>query len=426
MKTNKIMVIIVDIGLRRIINTTLLDHDGLMKRGNFLIDKKGNYSISNGDEDVIETIDGSNRLVTRSLQNWHTHMAMILNRSMGEGLPLKEWLQESIWPVEKKLTKEFIEIGSKAAAAELISTGTTFACDMYFHPEVVGNVISDTGLRAIICGPITDFPFTSSEEPGSALNNVKNLISEGSSTPERVEYGIGNHSVYACSEETLQKSSEISKETGCKLSIHTSETRQEVADCHARTGMYPIEYLDSIDYFTEGTVCAHCGWVTKKEMRILASHDAHAVHCPTSNQKLACGGTMSYPAMKEAGVDIRLGTDGAASNNSLDLRAEAKIASLLQRHDHWDARILNPKETWNLATRDSIDWVTWDLDDIRMRPYGKNGRRLLSNLIYSGANCLDVFVEGKVLRRNGVTKSLNENEVAKELENAVTDYYSDI
>ena len=426
MKTNKIMVIIVDIGLRRIINTTLLDHDGLMKRGNFLIDKKGNYSISNGDEDVIETIDGSNRLVTRSLQNWHTHMAMILNRSMGEGLPLKEWLQESIWPVEKKLTKEFIEIGSKAAAAELISTGTTFACDMYFHPEVVGNVISDTGLRAIICGPITDFPFTSSEEPGSALNNVKNLISEGSSTPERVEYGIGNHSVYACSEETLQKSSEISKETGCKLSIHTSETRQEVADCHARTGMYPIEYLDSIDYFTEGTVCAHCGWVTKKEMRILASHDAHAVHCPTSNQKLACGGTMSYPAMKEAGVDIRLGTDGAASNNSLDLRAEAKIASLLQRHDHWDARILNPKETWNLATRDSIDWVTWDLDDIRMRPYGKNGRRLLSNLIYSGANCLDVFVEGKVLRRNGVTKSLNENEVAKELENAVIDYYSDI
>ena len=426
MKMNKIMVIIVDIGLRRIINTTLLDHDGLMKRGNFLIDKKGNYSISNGDEDVIETIDGSNRLVTRSLQNWHTHMAMILNRSMGEGLPLKEWLQESIWPVEKKLTKEFIEIGSKAAAAELISTGTTFACDMYFHPEVVGNVISDTGLRAIICGPITDFPFTSSEEPGSALNNVKNLISKGSSTPERVEYGIGNHSVYACSEEILQKSSEISKETGCKLSIHTSETRQEVADCHARTGMYPIEYLDSIDYFTEGTVCAHCGWVTKKEMRILASHDAHAVHCPTSNQKLACGGTMSYPAMKEAGVDIRLGTDGAASNNSLDLRAEAKIASLLQRHDHWDARILNPKETWNLATRGSIDWVTWDLDDIRMRPYGKNGRRLLSNLIYSGANCLDVFVEGKVLRRNGVTKSLNENKVAKELENAVIDYYSDI
>ena len=426
-KIDKRNVIIMDIGLRRIINTTLLDHDGIIKKGNFLINKQGDYRISNGDEDVIETIDGSNRLFTRSLQNWHTHMAMILNRSMGEGLPLEEWLQKSIWPVEKKLTKQFVEIGSKAAAAELISTGTTFACDMYFHPEVVGKVISDTGLRGIICGPITDFPFTSNEQDSdSALNQVKNLISQGSSAPERVEYGIGNHSVYACSEETLRKASEISKKTGCKLSIHTSETRQEVADCHASTGMYPIEYLDSIDYFTEGTVCAHCGWVTKKEMRLLASHGAHAVHCPTSNQKLACGGTMSYPAMKEAGVDIRLGTDGAASNNSLDMRAEAKTASLIQRHDHWDARILNPTETWNLATKGSTDWVTWELDDIRMRPYGKDGRRLLSNLIYSGAKCLDVFVNGEVLRRNGVTESLNEQKAAIELENAITDYYSDI
>ena len=297
---------------------------------------------------------------------------------------------------------------------------------MYFHPEVVGNVISDTGLRAIICGPITDFPFTSSEEPGSALNNVKNLISEGSSTPERVEYGIGNHSVYACSEEILQKSSEISKETGCKLSIHTSETRQEVADCHAATGMYPIEYLDSIDYFTEGTVCAHCGWVTKKEMRILAGHGAHAVHCPTSNQKLACGGTMSYPAMTEAGVDVRLGTDGAASNNSLDMRAEAKAASLVQRHDHWDARILGPEETWSLATKGSKDWVTWDLSDIRMRPWGKDGRRLLPNLIYSGARVLDVFVDGEEIRRDGVTLTLDEGGASQDLESSVEDYYGEL
>lgn len=416
-----------DLGLRRIINTTLLDHDGFIRRGNFLINKDGEYSISNGDEDVIETINGSNRLITRSLQNWHTHMAMILNRSMGEGLPLEEWLQKSIWPVEKKLTRELVEIGTKAAAAELISTGTTFACDMYFHPDVVGKVISETGLRAIICGPITDFPFASIEQDsGNALKQVKNLISSGFSAPERVEYGIGNHSVYACSEETLRKSSEISKKTGCKLSIHTSETRQEVADCHANTGMYPVEYLDSIDYFTEGTICAHCGWVTKKEMRLLANHGAHAVHCPTSNQKLACGGTMSYPAMKEAGVDIRLGTDGAASNNSLDLRAEAKTASIIQRHDHWDARILNPNETWNLATKGSMDWVSWDLDDIRMRPFGKDGRRLLPNLIYSGAKCLDVFVNGEALRRNGITQSLNEQKVALELEHSISDYYSEI
>lgn len=411
---------------RRITNTHLIDHDGIVKKGNFLLNNEGTYSVSKGHEDVIETIDGSNRLITRSLQNWHTHMAMILNRSAGEGLPLMEWLNKSIFPVEKHITPDLIEIGTRAAAAELISTGTTFACDMYFYPDVVGNVISESGIRAIICGPITDYPTSSDTSTGAALSKVKTLISDNNGKNNRVEYGIGTHSVYTCSKETLKKASEISKETNCRLSIHTSETRKEVAECHKETGLYPIEYLDSIDYFTEGTVCAHCGWVTKKEMRILAKHGSHAVHCPISNQKLACGGTMSYPAMKEAGVDVRLGTDGAASNNSLDLRAEAKAASIVQKHDHWDAKILNPSETWKIATKESRDWITWDLNNIRMRPYGKNGERLLANLIYSGADCLDVFVDGNPLRRDGVTLSIDEYKVSLDLELATEEYYSQI
>ena len=157
--------------------------------------------------------------------------------------------------------------------------------------------------------------------------------------------------------------------------------------------MYPIEYLDSLDFFSDGnTVCAHCGLVTKKEMRILAKYEANAVHCPTSNQKLACVGTLSYPAMIEAGVDVRLGTDGAASNNSLDMRSESKAASLVQRHDHWDATILDPIETWKLATKGSKDWITWNLYDISMRPIGRDNRRILANTIYSGGDVLDVFV----------------------------------
>ena len=214
------------------------------------------------------------------------------------------------------------------------------------------------------------------------------------------------------------------------LHIHTSETRKEVADCYAEHGMYPIEYLDSIDYFQDsgqgGTVCAHCGWVTKKEMRTLSKHGVHAVHCPTSNQKLACGGTLSYPAMIEAGVDVRLGTDGAASNNGLDMRSESKAASLVQRHDHWDARILDPIETWKLATKGSTDWITWDLDDIRMRPIGRNNRRILANVIYSGGDVLDVFVGGEALRRNGKTITIDESNACREIEEAVLDYYSEV
>jgi 5-methylthioadenosine/S-adenosylhomocysteine deaminase len=409
-------------------NTRLIDHDGKVNFGNFLLHDDGTYSLSNGDEDVIETIDGSMRLITRSFQNWHTHLAMVLNRGMGEGLPLMEWLETSIFPVEKLLTPEFVAVGTRAAAAELISTGTTFACDMYFHTEVIGDTLAETGLRAELCGPITD-GLTPNFKTGSgdALRHMESLIKNGSSRPDRISYGIGAHSVYVCSEETLRKASEVSKKTNCKLSIHTSETRKEVADCHAATGMYPIEYLDSLDFFSDGnTVCAHCGWVTKKEMRILAGHDVHAVHCPTSNQKLACGGTLSYPAMIDAGVDVRLGTDGAASNNSLDMRAESKAASLVQRHDHWDAKILNPIETWKLATKDSKDWITWDLDDIRMRPFGKDSRRILANVIYSGGRVLDVLVSGEPLRRNGNTLTIDESLVGQDIEEAVVDYYAGI
>ena len=420
-----------DSGTRRITNTWLIREGGSVNRGDFLIHGDGSVSDSKGDEDVIEIIDGKNRLVTRSLQNWHTHLGMILNRGMGEGLPLMEWLETAIFPVEKRLTSELVEIGTRAAAAEMIATGTTYACDMYYYTQTVGETLAETGVRATLCGPITD-GLTPNFKPGSgdALRHMESLITEPSPRPGRIEYGIGTHSVYVCDEEILLKGSELAKKTGSMLHIHTSETRKEVADCHAKHGMYPIEYLDSLDYFQDGeggeTVCAHCGWVTKKEMRILAGHGAHAVHCPTSNQKLACGGTMSYPAMKEAGVDVRLGTDGSASNNSLDLRAEAKAASLVQRHDHWDARILAPEETWDLATKGSRDWVTWDLSDIRMRPFGRDGRRLLSNLIYSGAKVLDVFVEGEAVRRDGRTLTLDEDMVAEELEGSVTEYYQDV
>ncbi|MGB1703959.1 MAG: amidohydrolase family protein [Candidatus Thalassarchaeaceae archaeon] len=420
-----------DSGTRRITNTWLIGEGGSASRGDFLLHGDGAVSDSKGDEDVIETVDGKNRLVTRSLQNWHTHLGMILNRGTGEGLPLMEWLETAIFPAEKRLTSELVEIGTKAAAAEMIATGTTYACDMYFHTQTVGETLAETGVRATLCGPITD-GLTPNFKPGSgdALRHMESLITDPSPRPGRIEYGIGTHSVYVCDEEILLKGSELAKKTGSLLHIHTSETRKEVADCHAKHGMYPIEYLDSIDYFHDadvgGTVCAHCGWVTKKEMRILAGNGAHAVHCPTSNQKLACGGTMSYPAMKEAGVDVRLGTDGAASNNSLDMRAEAKAASLVQRHDHWDARTLGPEETWDLATKGSQDWVTWDLSDIRMRPFGRDGRRLLSNLIYSGARVLDVFVEGEAVRRDGETLTLDEFIVAEELEQSVSEYFQDL
>ena len=413
-------------GVRRITDTWL--HDGFStNRGDFLLHEDGSWEESKGDEDVSEVVDGKDRFFTRSLQNWHTHLPMTLNRGMGEGLDLMSWLKTSIFPTEEKVTRELVRIGASAAVSELIATGTTFACDMYHFPESIGPVLAESGLRGIVCGPTTTWPPSEAgSEDLTALKGLERLLSDGPLGDGRVEYGVATHAVYTCSEEILMRGSDLARKHDSTLHIHTSETREEVVNCHEEKGMYPIEYLDSIGYFTDKTVCAHCGWVTKKEMGILANHSAKCVHCPTSNQKLACGGTMSYPAMREAGADVRLGTDGAASNNSLDLRREAKAASMIQRHDHWDATILDPEETWMLATKGSKDWVSWDLSDIRMRPIGKDGRRLLANLLYSDAKCMDVFVEGKSIRRNGVTLTLDEGEIGRQLEDSAVEYYRDI
>ncbi len=415
-----------EVGVRRVKDAWLFDGEAT-HYGDVLLHPHGGWSKSKGHEDVIEEIDGKNKFFTRSLQNWHTHLPMTLNRGMGEGLDLMSWLNNSIFPTERKITRDLVQIGTEAAVSELISTGTTFACDMYHFPDKIGPVLAQSGIRGVVCGPTTKWPPDGGEDEDlSTMRELEYLLSAGPIGNGRVEYGVATHAVYTCSEEVLMRGSDLARQYDATLHIHTSETRDEVANCHNENGMYPVEYLDSLGYFTGRTVCAHCGWVTKKEMGILASHGAICVHCPTSNQKLACGGTMSYPAMTASGADVRLGTDGAASNNSLDLRKEAKAASLIQRHDHWDATILDPIETWNLATKGSKDWVSWDLNDIRMRPFGRQGRRLLANLIYSDAKCQDVFVDGANIRKDGVTLTLDDQKIGARLEEAAVRYYEDV
>ncbi len=131
----------------RYTKTRLLDHDHALQKGDFLLHPDGTWTASTGDEDVATTIDGSNRLLTRSLQNWHTHLGMVLNRGMGEGLSLDRWLNENIFVVEKRLTADYVAVGTRAAACELIATGTTFACDMYYHPDIVAGALDEARLR---------------------------------------------------------------------------------------------------------------------------------------------------------------------------------------------------------------------------------------------------------------------------------------
>ncbi|MBL6733078.1 MAG: amidohydrolase family protein [Candidatus Poseidonia sp.] len=408
-------------------NTVLYDRGGQRTTGDILLHADGSWTPSNGDEDVMEDLDGSKRLITRSFQNWHTHLAMQLNaRDFSDGFPLHRWLNEAIFPTESRITPEYVRMGSRCAAAEMIRTGSSFAADMYFFPHVTGQVLNDAGLRGLVGGPVSDSALPSHPDAASALGELDGLLADNDADA-LVQYAIATHSVYLCSEETLRKASDLAEKRQARLHIHVSETRKEVADCHAKTGLYPVEYLDSLDFFQPGTICAHASWVKKNEIRLLKEHEATAVHCPSSNMKLACGGTLSLPAYLEAGVDVRLGTDGAASSgNGLNMQGEARLATLVQRHDHWDPTLLPAVEAMDLATKGSRDWAVWNLDDVRMRPRGRSDNRHLANLIFNGAECLDLWVNGQALRRNGTTLTVDETAILDEIDEAVATYYDGV
>jgi len=411
----------------RYTNTVLYDDAGQKHLGDFLLHDDGAWSISNGDEDVRYVIDGSDKLLTRSLQNWHTHLAMQLNaRDFSDGFTLDRWLNEAIFPTESRLNPEYVRVGSTAAACELIATGCSFAADMYFYPAITGQVLNDAGIRGLVGGPVSDFALPSHPDAKSALDELDSLLSK-QKLSDRIQYAIATHSVYLCSEETLVRASELAEKRNGRLHIHVSETRKEIADCYDKTGKYPVEYLDSIGFFKPGTICAHASWVKKNEIRLLKKHGATAVHCPSSNMKLACGGTLSLPAYTAEGVDVRIGTDGAASSgNGLDILAEARTAALVQRHDHWDATLLPAKDVFQMVTKGSKDWVAWDLDDRRMFPRGRSNNRHLANLVFNGARCLDMWVDGNAVRMNGKTTTLDEKLALQELNTSVESYYDGI
>lgn len=411
----------------RYTDAVLVDDEQRLHRGDVLLHPDGRWTPSRGDEDVVETVDGRDRLITRSLQNWHTHLAMQLNaRDFSDGYPLHRWLEEAIFPTEARLNPHYVETGARAAAAELLRTGCTFAADMYFHPEVTGGVLNDAGMRGLVGGPISDRALPSHDSAEAALQDLERLLATNN-PDDRVQYAIAAHSVYLCSDETLLKAADVAERHEARIHIHVSETRKEVADCHARTGRYPVEHLDHLGVLNEGTVLAHASWVKKREIRMMAEAGSTAVHCPSSNMKLACGGTLSLPPYLEAGVNVRLGTDGAASSGSgLNLLAEARLASLVQRHDHWDATMMTAQQAFAMATQGSQDWVTWNLDDIRMHPRGRSDNRHLANLIFNGADCLDVWVEGRALRRDGTTTAIDERDAARALNEAVQSYYEGV
>lgn len=373
--------------------------------------KKGDFRHGGSDEEF----DATGKLAIPAFNNWHTHLSMTLMRGAGEGEKLHDWLDNTIFPAERRLTPDLVYKGAMLGLAEMIRTGTSHFIDMYYFVESVARAVEESGIRGTLGTPITEFGTPYYRDATDALRLAERQL--GSARPGRVDFCVAPHSIYLCTEETLLKAKALARKYGAKLTTHISETRKECVDCHQKTGLWPVEYLDSIGLLDENTVLSHAAWLTKMEVKILGDRGCTVVHCPTSNMKLASGGVMPLQELRAAGVKTALGTDGAASNNSLDMMQEMKFASLLQKMHRWDATAAPAPAVFEMATLDSRDLAFVDLNDVRMLPH----HDLVANLAYSGGAVTDLLVDDRFVLKAGVITTFDEETVKKEFAEAATE-----
>lgn len=296
-----------------------------------------------------EVIDARGCLVVPGLVNTHCHLAMTLLRGIADDIPLKQWLEDHIWPAESRLmTSEVVRIGTRLAAAEQLLAGVTTTTDMYFFGADAAEVLVEVGQRAVVTESLIDYPTPSCPTPEDALARQRELISSLAAHP-LVTPSVAAHAPYSVSAGNLVREAELAEEHGVPLQIHLAETRWEVQKLLEEKGMSPVAYLADLGVLSERTLAAHCVHLSPEDIALLAEFEVKVAHNPVSNLKLASG-VAPVPALLAAGVTVGLGTDGAASNNTLDLLRDAQLAALLHKGSTGDPTVLPARAVLDMVT----------------------------------------------------------------------------
>ena len=420
-----------------ITSSEILDAGGV-RRGSVLIEDKRIADVSNtlspGDADTV--IDGTGKLVIPGLVNTHTHLSMTLFRGIADDLPLEIWLNDHIWPAEARLNGDYCYAGALLGCIEMIKSGTTSFNDMYFYMDHVARAVEEAGLRCVISHGMIDLG--DAEKMRVELRESRRIINECHGMADgRIRVALGPHSPYTCSEELLKETASLAAENDLMIHIHVSETENEVIEVSRSQGMTPVEYLDEAGVLGPQTVAAHCVWLKDRDMDILAERDVKVSHNPTSNMKLASG-ISQVPQLLKRGVNVSLGTDGAASNNNLDMFQEMRTASLLQKVSLRDPTALSSMEVFSMATVNGARALGIDagliapgkLADIVVintrKPHLTPWRNPESHTVYaaSGADVDTVICDGRILLRDGELEVLEEKyvmELAEAAAGEITD-----
>lgn len=403
--------------------------DGKVAEGNIFIkdDKISRVTPPSNLDDMKEdnVIDGRGKFATPGFVNSHTHASMTLLRSYADDLALMDWLNDYIWPIEEKMKRKDIYWGAALAAVEMIKCGTTTFMDMYGPcMEEVAKVVDESGMRGSLCRGIIGI-FDGEERLQSNVELFKNF---NGAADGRIKIMFGPHAIYTCPPDFLKKIANTAGSLGAEIHMHMNETLDEINDCMKDYGKRPFEVVAETGLLDLGFLAAHCVHLSDNEIKIMQAKKVRVAHNPTSNMKLASG-ISPVKKMIDAGLTVAIGTDGASSNNNLDMLEEIRLATLLAKIETMSpltipadavlkmgteegAKAVGFKNVGRIESGYKADIVLWNMRGVEWQP----NYNPVSLLVYS-ANCSaadTVIVDGKILMQNRELKTLDEEKIIHE------------
>ena len=409
---------------------TLENHALFVKAGRIIaIEPQNDTHI-----EAKHTADLNQHILLPGWVNAHGHAAMSLFRGLADDLPLMTWLEQHIWPAEGQwVSEQFVKDGTELAIAEMIKSGTTTFADMYFYPEASAEIALQSGIRAVCFTPILDFPTAYAQNADDYLDKAiqchQTIQQHPLNNQQRVTIGLGPHAPYTVSDAPLQKITQLAEHWDLSVQIHLHETAFEVADSLEKNDQRPTQRLADLGFLTPRVSCVHMTQVNDIDIELLQQSGAHVVHCPESNLKLASG-FCPITQLSQVEIPFALGTDGAASNNDLDMYGELRTASLLAKGIAQDASALPAMtaltmatlggakalglgdKTGSLAIGKAADLQALAIDQLESTPLYDP----LSHLVYcaKSSQVSHVWVDGQALLEDGQLTTLSAEKIIEQ------------
>jgi 5-methylthioadenosine/S-adenosylhomocysteine deaminase len=416
-------------------NITIIDENQNIRKNMYVGIKDAKIAFigdSKPYDDFGETCDGANRLLMSAFYNCHAHTPMTLLRGYGENLALQEWLETRIFPFEGQLNGGDVYRGTMLGIAESIRFGIVSTTDMYNFCSDIAKAYIETGTKANIGRAILSFTDEELRETERFRECEELFKNFHNSADSRIKIDMSLHAEYTSNPKTVRQLAEYTKEIGARMHVHVSETKFEHEECKKRHGLTPAAYLASHGLFDSPATAAHCVHLEDEDIAIFKEKGVTAASCPVSNLKLASG-TCNVPKLTASGVNVAIGTDGCASNNSLNFIEEMKFFSLLHKGIFANPAASSPRETLYAATRAgaisqgrmdcgllkegfAADLIVLDLSKPNMNP----AHDLINNIVYAacGGDIILTMADGKVLYKDGEYKTLDIEKVVSEAQSA--------